>query len=30
VAEVAGGKTNIKITTAEDWRIAETLEAYLQ
>lgn len=30
VAAVAGEKTNIKITTAEDWRLAETLEAYLQ
>jgi 2-C-methyl-D-erythritol 4-phosphate cytidylyltransferase len=30
VAAVAGEKTNIKITTAEDWRLAATLEAYLQ
>ena len=30
VAAVAGEKTNIKITTVEDWRLAETLEAYLQ
>lgn len=30
VAAVAGEKTNIKITTAEDWRLAATLETCLQ
>ena len=29
VAAVAGEKTNIKITTPEDWRHAQTLEEYL-
>lgn len=30
VAAVAGEKTNIKITTVDDWRLAATLEACLQ
>ena len=30
VAAVAGEKTNIKITTPEDWRHAQVLEEYLQ
>lgn len=30
VAVVAGEKTNIKLTSAEDWRLAKTLTEYLQ